>query len=475
MVSEQGWITTPHIPLDHRGPTDRAFRPFGDPVIAVPMIERLQSVARRRADEVAVVDDQGSVTFGQLMRLVYRLARDIEHLQVTPGPVAIVLPTGRAYVVAVYACLAARRLAVLLDAGYPAERNAAIVAATGVTLVLAQEGVNSGDSAGPARFGVDLTAADAAGSDTDSMPTDPAMLDVDAPAFILCTSGSAGQPKAIVHSQRTMLHLARTAHDALHVDENDRVMPLSSLSTLGGITPLLSYLLAGASLHLIDIKARGISGMLSDLTRQPISILRAAPSLLRGVARLPDARQAFARLRIVQTYGESLTRADLRILRAAIPPSCFVRLTYGSTESSGMSWFADETDVQDPVRVPTGMLMPDTAAAIIDESGAHCARGEVGELLIRSRYNALGEFVDGRMVPGRLEPDRADPARRIYRTGDLARCDSEGIFVVLGRRDRMLKINGQRVEPAEIEGVLRRNPDVHEAEVLTHAQTVPPR
>ena len=246
--------------------------------------------------------------------------------------------------------------------------------------------------------------------------------------------------------------------------------PLSSLSTLGGITPLLSYLLAGASLHLIDIKARGISGMLSDLTRQPISILRAAPSLLRGVARLPDARQAFARLRIVQTYGESLTRADLRILRAAIPPSCFVRLTYGSTESSGMSWFADETDVQDPVRVPPGMLTPDTAAAIIDESGAHCARGEVGELLIRSRYNALGEFVDGRMVPGRLEPDRADPARRIYRTGDLARCDSEGIFVVLGRRDRMLKINGQRVEPAEIEGVLRRNPDVHEAEVLTHAR-----
>jgi acyl-coenzyme A synthetase/AMP-(fatty) acid ligase len=135
-----------------------------------------------------------------------------------------------------------------------------------------------------------------------------------------------------------------------------------------------------------------------------------------------------------------------------------------------MSWFADEADAQDSIRVPTGMLMPDTAATIIDESGEHCARGEVGELLIRSRYNALGEFVDGRMVPGRLEPDPTDPARRIYRTGDLARCDGEGIFVVLGRRDRMLKINGQRVEPAEIEGVLRRNPDVNEAEVLIHAR-----
>jgi acyl-coenzyme A synthetase/AMP-(fatty) acid ligase len=245
-------------------------------------------------------------------------------------------------------------------------------------------------------------------------------------------------------------------------------MPLSSLSTLGGITPLLSYLLGGASLHLIDIKARGISGLLSDLTRHPISILRAAPSLLRGVARLPDATEAFARLRIVQTYGESLTREDLRKLRAVIPPRCLVRSTYGSTECSGMSWFADEADAQDPIRVPNGMLMPDTAAALLDESGARCARGEVGELLIRSRYNALGEYVDGRMVPGRLEPDPTDPARRIYRTGDLARCDSDGVFVVLGRRDRMLNINGQRVEPAEIEAVLRRSPDVEVAEVLAH-------
>jgi acyl-coenzyme A synthetase/AMP-(fatty) acid ligase len=107
--------------------------------------------------------------------------------------------------VAVYACLAARRVAVLLDSGYPAERNAAIASATGVTLTLTPKDVNLVDAA-------NLDATGAA----------PLMLDVDAPAFTLCTSGSTGQPKAIVHSQRTMLHLARTAHDALHVDDNDR-------------------------------------------------------------------------------------------------------------------------------------------------------------------------------------------------------------------------------------------------------------
>jgi acyl-coenzyme A synthetase/AMP-(fatty) acid ligase len=243
-------------------------------------------------------------------------------------------------------------------------------------------------------------------------------------------------------------------------------MPLSSLCSLGGITPLLSYPLGGASLHLIDLKARGLGEMLDDLTEHPITILRAAPSTLRGLARLPESATAFARLRIVQTYGESLTRMDLRSLRAVISPQCYVRSTYGSTEAGGMSWFADQSDAHDPIRLPAGALMPDTAAVIVDANGAARARGEVGELVVRSRYNSLGEFVHGRLVAGRLQPDPIDPDRRIYRTGDLARCDRDGVFVVLGRCDRMTKINGQRVEPAEIENVLRRHPAVDKAEVL---------
>lgn len=131
-----------------------------------------------------------------------------------------------------------------------------------------------------------------------------------------------------------------------------------------------------------------------------------------------------------------------------------------------MAWYTDASDAHDPVRVAAGTLLPDTSAALVDAAGAHCARGEAGELLLRSRYNALGEYVDGRLVSGRLEPDPEDPTRRIYRTGDLARCDRDGVFVVLGRADRILNINGQRVEPAEVEFVLRRNPRVERAEVL---------
>jgi acyl-CoA synthetase (AMP-forming)/AMP-acid ligase II len=137
MISEQDWIATPHIPSDYRGPTERPFEPFGDPAQAVPIAERLQSIAARHARQIAIVDDHGTLTFEQLMRQVDRLTATILRQPGAPGPIAVLLPAGRAYVVAMYACLASGRVVTLLDASFPEARNAAVAAKVGVTMVLA--------------------------------------------------------------------------------------------------------------------------------------------------------------------------------------------------------------------------------------------------------------------------------------------------------------------------------------------------
>lgn len=103
---------------------------------------------------------------------------------------------------------------------------------------------------------------------------------------------------------------------------------------------------------------------------------------------------------------------------------------------------------------------------ILGDDDRPCGPGEAGELLIRSRYIALGEWVNGQLVSGRITPDPHDPSLRVYRTGDIARYSADGVFVVLGRKDRMVKINGQRVEPAEIEAALSRSSEVAQAAVV---------
>ncbi|QXQ07499.1 AMP-binding protein [Sphingosinicellaceae bacterium] len=457
------WLATPEIAADFRGPVARAFEPMPGPEAIGPAVPALALVAARQPDAVAVAEPGGTTSFAGLIAAASRIADAVAgHGR---GHVAILLPTGASYVAAVFGCLEAHRLSVLLDAAHPVVRNAAIATAGSVDVVLTTAAIAASiDWPGVTVIAVD----DLLQGPAKLIVKPPLALDV--PAFILCTSGSTGLPKLIVHSQATMLHWARTTHNALHVTSADRALSLSSMASLGGFTALLSYPLAGAATEIVDIATGGIGGLLEALGRGEVTIVRAAPSLLRGVARLPDVASVLGGLRAVQSYGEPLLKSDVEALRQVLPADCLIRTTYGSTEASGLSWFARADDTHDPLRVPAGVLMPDTEAAIVDDDGVDAPRGEPGELVIRSRYNGLGEWQDGGIAAGRLVPDPATPGTRIYATGDVARCDTDGVFTILGRRDRMLNINGVRIELAEVERALNDLPGIARAEVVVRTR-----
>jgi acyl-coenzyme A synthetase/AMP-(fatty) acid ligase len=463
MTPDHVWIATPHLRPDYRGPTERAYVPFPHPTASVPIIAMLEDVARQAPDAVAVDSRDVCISYRALWQAVRLLQSKIESAE--RGPVAILLPAGAAYVVAVFAILASRRIGLLLDQHSPRDRNAAIAGAAGAKTVLV-----SPDLDGKLAWADIATMAVADAFDQIPLPDASGRqpLALDEPAFILCTSGSTGLPKPIVHSQRTMLHWVRTVADALHLTADDRALSVSPSSTLGGFVALLACALTGASMHMLDIRPTGFGEFLQILATRPVTILRAAPSFVRSLMRVPGASSAMTRLRLVQLYGEPLLKADLVELRKILAPGCLIRSTYGSTEASGLSWFAGEPDDFDPLLSATGTLMPDTSALIVDEAGCPCVSGAAGELLIRSRYNALGEWKNGKVASGIFEKDPGDDSVRIYRTGDIARFHPEGVFIVLGRKDRMLKINGQRAEPAEVEVALRRFPEIVEAEVLPY-------
>jgi len=140
---------------------------------------------------------------------------------------------------------------------------------------------------------------------------------------------------------------------------------------------------------------------------------------------------------------------------------------YGSTESTNISWVGTTRDPSfDGLRLPAGKDADGGEALLLDEDGNPCAPGEPGELVIRSRHNALGEWVDGALVTDRLRRDPLDPGITFYPTGDIARLVQGGVIVILGRADRLIKLNGQRVELAEVEAALRVLPGVNDAAVV---------
>ncbi len=126
---------------------------------------------------------------------------------------------------------------------------------------------------------IDITHANELFGDVPSLEP----ISVDAPALVLYTSGSTGQPKGVVNSQRSLLQRVQQYADACHIDATDVFMPLSGPTTIAGTREMLTALLTGARLHMADVEALGLRGVLRQIRSQQITITYIVPALLRAV------------------------------------------------------------------------------------------------------------------------------------------------------------------------------------------------
>ncbi|MGG5818637.1 AMP-binding protein [Falsiroseomonas sp. HW251] len=458
--SRGGWLHLPDLPRDYRGPTDVPYEPF-DAKRDTPILSLLDQAASRWPDRVAFADPDRALGFAALADAVARLAARLRAVPAR-GPAGVLLPPGVGAGVALFACLAAGRVALMLDATQAPARNADLAGRGGAVLLLGPAAALGGVEGQRPVVPIE------AGFEAAGPPPRGEGLGLDEPAFVVCTSGSTGEPKMLAYSQRGVLQQVAMQVDGNHLSERDRFLLPTALATISGLCSLF-LMLSGCTVDIVQLSAFGIADLRRRMRDAPPSVLRAGPSLLRTLVQLPDARAVFAPLRAVRLSGEPVLRADLEPLWPLLPPGCLVWNRYGSTEMIGTSWVALPGDDHGTPRIPAGLSDPEVEMRIVDAAGLPCRPGEPGELWLRGRYGALGDWGPDGLMPGRLEPDPEDPSLRIHRTGDMARLLPDGVLEVLGRADRMVKINGHRVELAEVETALRRHAEVREAAVIARA------
>lgn len=454
------WIE-PTIALDHGGPLVPYERPDED-FTGGSIYDLFERAAARYETAAAVCDGVGRLTYAQIRSAARALAGAVRARVPAGKAVAVVLPNGAESLIAVLACLAAHRTCIVLNAADPAERKMTILRRAAVGAVIVKDDTDA-SALVPADV-VRIRAVRESGHPVDDPVRAPAPPSDDEPAIVLYTSGSTGEPKGIVLSQAAMLWRVRNAIVSCHFNRTDCLLSLSALVTTGGLVGSLSALLSGCRQFMVSVSADGVGNLLALIRQERVTILWSVPALQRLLFEL-DSGDAFVNLRLVRTFGESLPWADLTKWRAILPADCHVYITYGQTEGYASGWCVPPDRAGGTGAVPIGYLLPQQQYAIIDEAGNAVAPGEIGELIIRSRYVALGEWEDGQCEPGRARPDVADPGHRVLSTGDLARLDGDGVLHFVGRRDRQVKIHGQRVEPAEIENVLLRVPGVTAAAI----------
>ena len=448
--------------LTHSGIFEGAFERLEDDWIEQPVINRFEQAVARHGDKVAVDDGVTRLTYCELRRVVLHLAQHIVALVPIGHPVGILLPNGARFPIAALACLAVGRPYVPIDPTYPAERNAQLVREAGLAAVIVD-----GAQVNIPYVPTSLLYLNIANSLEEAGDPKGTIAAADGPAVILYTSGSSGRPKGICYDQRAILERVAHATTAKRLCSDDRVFLLSSPGTIGGLRVPFLALLNGATLYWADPHQIGIDGALRFLQNARPTVGFAVPALLRTLLGLPGAKQAFTHARVIRTGGDVLLKSDLTLWQSVLPRSCRIFITLTSTEMPGVfQWFVPPEWKADSSHLPVGYPRPGISFTIVDDNGAPVPVGEAGELVVKSRYLALGHWQDGRLQPGPFRTGPDDSTVRIFNTGDLVRMREDGLAEMIGRKDRRLKIRGFRIEPGDVENGLRACAGVADAALV---------
>ncbi len=287
-------------------------------------------------------------------------------------------------------------------------------------------------------------------------------------ALALFTSGSTGQPKGVLISHQDLYLRALAECRAYQLRPEDRMLGLLPFSFDVGLNQLFTALLTGARLILLN------SWLPADLCtavhEYNITCASGVPSIWAEVLRF-DQKQAMAalrRLRYLTVSGGDMAPTELQKLRDWSQPAGIYK-TYGQSETFRSSMLLPHEF--DTKRASVGRPLPHVEILIIDEQGNAQPPGVEGEILHRGMGVMLGYLGDphGSAAKLRANPCQPQPAlhpQTVVYTGDMGKLDEDGYLYVLGRQDGMLKIQGNRVYPKEIQDVLLEHPDIAEAAVV---------
>ncbi|MET9831646.1 amino acid adenylation domain-containing protein [Streptomyces sp. NPDC006385] len=417
----------------------------------------VDDIARRGPDAPAVLFEETVVTYGELVRRSTRLAERLARQGAGPGNlVGVYLHRTEHLLTGLLAVLRTGAAYVPLDPLYPRERIRYMIEDSEAVLVLTESALApdlAEDCPAP------LLQLDVQDTTTPEPGTALDRATADAPAYVIYTSGSTGRPKGVRVGHRALTNLLCAMAREPGFGPTDTLLAVTTACFDIAALELFLPLVTGGRVRVAPARVAADGFALRELAeRTRPTVMQATPVTWRM---LIGAGWRGSPELTVLCGGEALP-GDLA--DALVARTRRVWNVYGPTETTIWSSIDGVTEGQ-PVTI--GRPLANTRMYVLDERMTPVPPGTPGELYIGGDGVADGYHRRPELTAAKFLDDPFRPGR-VYRTGDLVRHLPDGRLEYLRRADGQVKLHGFRIEPGEIEAVLRDDPRIADAAVVVH-------
>jgi len=415
------------------------------------LLEPLLSHARSKPNDVAIIDDRGPTTYGQLSAMATGLAAYLS-AQTSKPRVGIMLPASSGFVASFYGTLLAGKTVIPINFLLGDKEVAHVIHDSGVDTIIAIPQLAARLKDQPIKI-IDLTA----------LPTPPAATmepkiphrSTDDLAVVMYTSGTSGLPKG------AMLTFGNLHFDTIHSIEAIQLKPTD---TFLGVVPLFHALGMMASMLVpIQLGSKAVylgrfspAAAMNAIREHGITFMFGVPSMYGAIANMKSATMDdFKNMYAVISGGEPLSLALNENFQKKFGKP--ILQGYGLTETSPCIAF---NTPQASKAGSVGKPIPSAEFRIAGEKGEPLPTGETGEIWVKGPMVMKGYLNLPDVTKEILTADG------YFKTGDLGKLDEEGFLFITGRKKDMIIVAGEKVFPREIEEILMKHPAVQDAAVV---------
>lgn len=277
--------------------------------------------------------------------------------------------------------------------------------------------------------------------------------------YLMATSGSTGQPKLVVQTQRNLLHNMGWQAEALALSRHDVFSLLHPLGNMAAMRPLMNALCNGASLCIADLDEVLSFGITTWLEQNGVTVFHLPASAFRLLERVDTAEFDERKIRIVVLGGEAVLPKDIELF-GSIFRSAHLLLGLGATETCTTRYMIVPpgcVPLTPEKKVPLGFA---TNAKILLSPRA--VGGEPARMIYESPFVTPGYWPLTKKTLTELK----SPRERVFESEDQGVFDGGGILVHAGRLDSVTKIRGHKVDLVAVQSYLRGMSGVMDAHVL---------